>query len=248
MQSKNFLELFKVKKPVIGMLHLKGDDDEDIFKRFKKELEIFVASGIDAVIVETYFGKYHNLEQALEYLSIKKPILYGVNCLNIDHMGFYLGKKYSTAFIQVDSVVGHVKPRDEETLQNFFDLERSDYKGYLLGGVRFKYQPLLSKNTLEEDLKIAQKRCDAICVTEDATGQETSIKKIKEFRNNIGDFPLIVAAGVTPENIKKAFEYADGAIIGSYFKDNYKDDGEVSEEHVLRLIKKVKEIRGQIND
>ena len=97
-------------------------------------------------------------------------------------------------------------------------------------------------------MKIAQKRCDAICVTEDATGQETSIKKIKEFRNNIGDFPLIVAAGVTPENIKKAFEYADGAIIGSYFKDNYKDDGEVSEEHVLRLIKKVKEIRGQIND
>lgn len=245
MNDKNFLNLFHNKKPIIGMLHLKGSDDQDIFERFKKEVEIYESAGIDAVIAETYYGTYHNLVEALEYLqrsNIKIP--YGVNCLNVDHMGFYLAKKYQATFIQVDSVVGHVKPRDEETLQAFFDLEREDYDGYLLGGVRFKYQPMLSENTLEEDLKIAKKRCDGICVTQDKTGQETSLEKIKEFRKYLGDFPLIVAAGATPENIKESLKIADGAIIGSYFKDNYTDNGDVCKEHVQEIVDIVREMEG----
>ncbi len=47
-------------------------------------------------------------------------------------------------------------------------------------------------------------RCDAIAVTENATGQETSMEKIELFRKNLGDFPLVIAAGVTLENAKTA--------------------------------------------
>nr|WP_265340904.1 hypothetical protein [Clostridioides difficile] len=31
---------------------------------------------------------------------------YGVNCLNVDTMGFELATKYNASYIQVDSVVG----------------------------------------------------------------------------------------------------------------------------------------------
>ncbi len=246
MKHEGFLSLFKNDKPILAMLHLKGENDDDIFERFKKELDIYIRSGVDAVIVETYYGQYQNLVQALEYLyNSKLDIVYGVNCLNIDHMGFYLAKKYKAAFVQIDSVVGHVKPRDEATLQAFFDLERSDYDGYVLGGVRFKYQPLLSTKSLKEDLDISKTRCDGVCVTQDRTGQETSLDKIKEFRNILGDFPLIVAAGVTANNIKDSFEIVDGAIIGSYFKDNFKDEGDVCEEHVKEIVNIVNEIRNK---
>lgn len=246
MKREGFLSLFKNDKPILAMLHLKGENDDDIFERFKKELDIYIRSGVDAVIVETYYGQYQNLVQALEYLyNSKLDIVYGVNCLNIDHMGFYLAKKYKAAFVQIDSVVGHVKPRDEATLQAFFDLERSDYDGYVLGGVRFKYQPLLSTKSLKEDLDISKTRCDGVCVTQDRTGQETSLDKIKEFRNILGDFPLIVAAGVTANNIKDSFEIVDGAIVGSYFKDNFKDEGDVCEEHVKEIVNIVNEIRNK---
>lgn len=244
MGREKFLSLFKNKKPIIAMLHLKGTSDKDIFERFKKELDIYIHSGIDAVMVETYYGQYPNLVQALEYLQKEKSdIIYGVNCLNVDHMGFYLAKKYNAAFVQIDSVVGHVKPRDEATLQAFFDLERKEYDGYVLGGVRFKYQPVLSIKSLKEDLEIAKTRCDCICVTQDRTGQETSMEKITEFRNNLGDFPLFVAAGVTAANISKSFKIVDGAVIGSYFKDNFKDEGDVCEEHVKEIVKIVNDIR-----
>ena len=79
-------------------------------------------------------------------------------------------------------------------------------------------------------------RCDAIAVSQDETGQETSMNKIQEFRNIIGDFPLIVGAGMTAENCVKQFAVADGGIVGSYFKDTYIATGIVDEKHVQKLI------------
>ena len=130
MSERQVLSIFKNTKPVFGMLHLKGDNREDIFERFKKELQIYLDCGIDAVILENYFGDYDNLVDALEYISkLDLEIPYGVNCLNIDQMGFYLAQKYHAAFVQVDSVVGHVKPRDEATLREFFNMMRNYYDG-----------------------------------------------------------------------------------------------------------------------
>ena len=244
-----FLDLFENKKPIMGMLHLKGKDEQEIFERFKEELDIYLQSDIDAVILEDYFGTYTDLVRALEYTKAQNiGIPYGVNCLNFDSLGFYLAKKYGCAFLQIDSVVGHVMPRDEASLQAFFDMNRADYDGYLLGGVRFKYQPMLSVKSLEEDLEIARTRCDAICVTQDRTGQETSMDKIVEFRRGLADFPLVVAAGVTADNIEKQLAIADAAIIGSYFKDNYKDEGDLCAEHIKIVMNKVKDIRRKLEE
>ena len=244
--NRKFLNLFKNEKPILAMLHLKGTSDEDIVRRFKEEIAIYAENGVDCIIVENYFGNYRHMEMALDYISkLNLVIPYGVNFLNVDPMGFELAEKYGASFVQLDSVVGHVKPRDEATLDAFFKLYRERYQGMVLGGVRFKYQPVLSQNSIEEDLQIAMQRCDAICVTQDATGQETSLDKIIQFRNGIGDFPLIVGAGVTPENMAKQFAYADGAIVGSYFKDNYRDEGEVSQEHVREIVKAAQKVRGK---
>ena len=70
--------------------------------------------------------------------------------------------------------------------------------------------------------------------------------KIIQFRNAIGDFPLIVGAGLTSKNMEKQFEYADGAIVGSYFKENHVDVGEMSSENVKEVMDKVNEIRGKL--
>lgn len=244
MKNHDFLGLFPVKKPIIAMLHLKGETSDETFERFKRELDEYIQGGVDAVIIETYFGTCREMVQALEYTQQQRiGIPYGVNCLNVDGLGFHLAEKYGASFVQLDSVVGHVKPRDEESEQMFLDWMRSEYEGCVLGGVRFKYQPMLSVHSLEEDLQTAMGRCDAICVTEDRTGQETSVTKIQEFRNGIGSFPLVVAAGVTPENASHSLRIADAAIVGSYFKDTFRDDGEVCMEHIRTLMNTVKNLR-----
>ena len=198
-------------------------------------------------MLENYYGNYYDLERILEYVSTSNlSIPYGVNCLNVDAMGFELANRYNASYIQVDSVVGHVKPRDEATLEEFFKLYRGNCKAYLIGGVRFKYQPVLSEKTVEEDLQIGMTRCDAIAVTENATGEETSMEKIKLFRKNLGDFPLVIAAGVTLENAKKQLEIGDIAIVGSYFKDTFKDTGDVSSDHVKTFMNEIKKMREEL--
>lgn len=246
-ETKGILSVFKNKKPIIAMVHLKGDTPDEIFERAKEEIHIFEENGVDGIMLENYYGNYYDLERILEYVSTSNlSIPYGVNCLNVDAMGFELANRYNASYIQVDSVVGHVKPRDEATLEEFFKLYRGNCKAYLIGGVRFKYQPVLSEKTVEEDLQIGMTRCDAIAVTENATGEETSMEKIKLFRKNLGDFPLVIAAGVTLENAKKQLEIGDIAIVGSYFKDTFKDTGDVSSDHVKTFMNEIKKMREEL--
>lgn len=240
-----FLKNFKNKKPIFGMLHLKGNNDEEVFERAKKEIDIYRENGIDAVIVENYYGNYYQMEKVLDYLNTSKfeNLIYGVNCLNVDVMGFEFANRYNASFVQFDSVAGHLKERDDYTYEAFINKYRKESKAFILGGVRFKYQPYLSGRSLEEDLKIGMSRCDAIVVTQDATGQETSMEKIKEFRKIIGDFPLVIGAGVTADNCIEQLSVGDAAIVGSYFKDTYKDSGDVDGTHVKKLLDTLKEIR-----
>ncbi len=239
-----FLSCFKVIKPVIGVIHTKGTDDADVLRRAREEIAIYRDNGVDSILVETYYGTYYQVEKVLDYVAdAGLGLPYGVNCLNVDAMGFELASKFNCAYLQLDSVVGHVKPRDEESLDAFFKLYRGKCPAYVIGGVRFKYQPVLSARTVEEDLQTAMTRCDAVCVTQDATGQETSMDKILQFRQGIGDFPLIIGAGVTPENVAEKLKVGDGAIIGSYFKDNYQDNGDVCAEHVAVMMEAVRKAR-----
>ena len=244
--KKQFLDIVRHKKPILAMLHLKGDDAQDVLERAKREIELYRENGVDAVIVESYYGNYYDMERVLAYLQkADLDLIYGVNCLNVDPMGFELARRYNAAFVQLDSVAGHLKVRDDPAFHEFMKLNRETYKGYVLGGVRFKYQPYLSGRSLEEDLQIAMTRCDAIVVTQDATGQETSMEKIKEFRSIIGDFPLIIGAGVTAENCAEQFQVGDGAIVGSYFKDTYKDSGDVDGSHVKALVDACNQVRAK---
>ncbi|MBP0724145.1 membrane biogenesis protein [Bacillus sp. RG28] len=248
-KNRSFLDLFKTVKPILGMIHLKGENREEKLEIAKSEIDQLIENGIDAVIIENYFGSPEDVEEVLKYIyKERKDIIYGVNILDDDQKGFELANKYEAKFIQIDSVSGHLEIDKDEMYDEFIQKMREQTNAFVLGGVRFKYQPYLSGRTLEEDLKIGMRRCDAIVVTGTGTGIETNLDKIKEFRAIIGDeFSLIVGAGLTAENFSNQLELADGAIIGSYLKDNYKDNGNVSVEHVNYFISELQKFRDQLN-
>jgi predicted TIM-barrel enzyme len=213
-------------------------------------VDVMLKNGIDAVLVENYFGAPTDIENVLEWLSKEKPdIIYGVNFLSgnmPEERSFIMASVFGAKFIQIDSVAGHLltTPVDQDgRFATELDRLRSTYRIPVIGGVRFKYQPVISGRTEAEDLKIGMQRCDAIAVTGSGTGVETDSQKIKTFRSVIGDFPLVVAAGLTADNCLEQMAIADAAIVGSFLKDTYKDRGEVSRDHVRQLVKKVKTLR-----
>lgn len=244
MRENRFRALFGGKKPVFGMLHLKGENEEDALARALRETRLMKAGGVDAVIVENYFGTSAYVEAVLAHFSQNdQGILYGVNLLDDDENNFRLACRYGAAFLQLDSIAGHLAPDDDLVFAEFIADWRALFGGPVLGGVRFKYQPYKSGRSLEEDLALAVMRCDAITVTGDATGAETPLAKLAGFRRIVGDFPLVVGAGVTPRNCASHFAQADGAIVGSYFKDTFEAHGEVSLAHVKALTSAVRACR-----
>lgn len=232
-----FLDLFAQPKPILAMLHLKGDTRDDKLARALREADIYAACGVDAMIVEDYFGDITDVENVLALLRRERPqYVVGVNVLDDFARSYELATQYGAPFMQVDSICGHLTPTDE---QDYFDMVsryRADGQVAVIGGVRFKYQEYLSGRSLAEDLTIGMRHCDAIAVTGSGTGVDTDSDKIREFRQHLGDFPLVIGAGMTVATIKEKLALADAAIVGSTFKDTRKDSGEVSQVHVMEFM------------
>jgi predicted TIM-barrel enzyme len=224
------------------MLHLKGSDRADRVQRAIAEADIYVANGVDALIVEDYYGDATDVEAVLAALRNQRPTYtLGVNVLDDFARSYELAAQYGAAFMQVDSICGHLTPADEVAYHAMVDGYRRDGRVAVIGGVRFKYQPLLSGRSLAEDLAIGMRHCDAIAVTGSGTGVVTDTEKIQEFRALLGAFPLIVGAGMTAPTAVEKLQHADGAIVGSTFKDTRKDNGEVSAAHVAEFMEVVQQ-------
>lgn len=241
---KDFLSIFPKIKPVMGMLHLKGETESEVLRRAWEEARVMTEEGVDAVIVENYIGTAEHLRAVLkDFHSNRAPFIYGVNLLGDDEANFRAAIQYDAAFLQLDSVAGHLTLSDDPAFGRFMEKWRGAYAGCVIGGVRFKYQPYLSGRSLEEDLAIGMERCDAIAITGLGTGMPTEVSKVREFREIAGDFPLLVTAGVTPESCPGQLALADGAIVGSYFKENHEASGDLCPAYVRELMDVVETIR-----
>lgn len=89
-----------------------------------------------------------------------------------------------------------------------------------------------SGRTLTEDLKIGMGRCDAVVCTGEGTGLATPMDKVEKFKQILGDFPVIIGAGVTIDMVEACGRNSDGVIVGSWFKDNHRAEYSVNEDYV----------------
>ncbi|MDR0615377.1 MAG: hypothetical protein LBG29_01085 [Synergistaceae bacterium] len=227
------------------MLHLKGDSRDDIFGRAVREIGIMERAGVDAVVVEDYFGDKDDVRRVLEYLHREHQggIRYGVNVLDEFALSYELAAEHGASFMQVDSVSGHLRVEDDPAYGEMIASYRGKGGVLVLGGVRFKYQPYLSGRTLEDDIRIGMGRCDVLVVTGDGTGMETSPCKIREFRKIAGGFPLFIGAGITLESCAEQMRLGDGAIVGSFFKADGDARNEIDPERVKSFMDEVRRVR-----
>ncbi len=236
---------FAARKPILGMLHLGGDDPGDRLSRALEEARIMAGEGIDGLVIENYFGDADDVERVLERLApLALGPRIGVNVLHDDARAFTLARGYPVDFLQIDSICGHLPPDQDTGFAEGLAEARASVAALLFGGVRFKYQPVLSGRTEEEDLRLGAARCDALVVTSDATGQETDPDKIRRFRAATGGrVPIIVGAGMTEANAASQLALADGAIVGSWLKEGHVDKGRLSAAHVARFMAAVRRAR-----
>ena len=83
---------------------------------------------------------------------------------------------------------------------------------------------------------------EALIVTGFETGIAPTPEKVKEFSDSV-DVPVLLGSGTTCENVKELLEHSDGAIVGSYFKENNDWKQPVSLERTKQFMDEVWSIR-----
>ncbi|MEJ6389309.1 BtpA/SgcQ family protein [Gymnodinialimonas ulvae] len=76
----------------------------------------------------------------------------------------------------------------------------SGWTGVYLGGVAFKKQRPVAEDQYARSARLSVPYLDVVCTSGIATGHEADLSKIETFREAIGDAPLALASGITPEN------------------------------------------------
>lgn len=251
LELMQFKQLLKKGKPIFGMIHLSFDEaDDDRIKRAIRETQILEEEGVDGIIVENYHGSVDDIEKYFEQSKAileNSKLIVGINVLPNDYKeALELADKVGAKFIQLDYVAGTYLNNKFIYESHFLSIREKYPHILVLGGVWPKYYEPVETSKLKDDIKSGMKRADAIVVTGAGTGKETPLDKIKEFKDIVGDFPLIIGAGLTPDNISVQLALANGGIVGSSFKPGEITRKEIKRELVKSFMDEVRVLKNKL--
>lgn len=243
--SNSFIESLKSKKTLIGMIHLSAlpgtpknnKDNKEIIKIALNEAAIYRKAGIQTVAIENMHDvPYINKKAGHEISSLMSIIGYEIK----QKLNLYCGIQILAAankqalaaahsagldFIRAEGFVfGHLAD------EGFIDSDAAELLRYrkLIGAeniaVFTDIKKKHSSHAITSDVSLAETAkaaefflSDGVIVTGSATGEETDLDQLKTVRGST-KLPVIIGSGITSQNIIKYLDFADGFIVGSFFK------------------------------
>lgn len=224
---------------------------EEIFSMWKKALDKFrnVFSAQHAVLpvihVESREQALHNAQIAKKsgcngifminhhisftalirnYFAVREtfPDLWiGLNCLDLAPQElFRLVASGNVAGIWTDNaMIDEGRSFQEQAEEILLIRSSKGWKGLYFGGVAFKYQPAVHQ--LDRATKVAAKYMDVVTTSGPATGQPADVEKIRVMKEALGDFPLAIASGITPDNVSQYLPLADAFLVATGISKNF---------------------------
>jgi len=234
---------FDGKKKVIGMVHLlplpanaayKGDKNEIIDKALEDARKL-IDCGVDAIMLENFndwpqyadeipMESYTLMTSVASKIRDFCPLPFGINIeMNAWYQEWIMAWAVNADFIRFEAFVdnragsfGYI-PACSTPLSKVM----KDYPADILLLTDVHTQetygnpdvPIkeLAHNAINHD-------SNAIILTENDQCKRITVEDVKEMREEIGDFPIIVGSGVKKENVLDYLEYADAVIVGRGFK------------------------------
>jgi len=263
--------IFKNKKLLIGMIHVKALpgtpsnklSPKQIVDKCIAEAKIYNDNNIDSIMIENmhdipYLKRKVGPEIvtmmsviAVEIRKIipqERPI--GIQILagaNIDALA--VAHTSNLNYIRAEGFVyAHVAD------EGFFESDAGELLRYrkqigaesvnIFTDIKKKH----SSNYITNDLSIAEMAknaefflSDGIVITGSSTGFEADVEEIISVRKET-NLPILIGSGITYDNIDKYFNYAEGFIIGSYFKEKGYWKNDLDENKIGSFVQKFKNL------
>lgn len=98
------------------------------------------------------------------------------------------------------------------------------------------------RSVREQAMDVEAQDGDAVIVTGFDTGMPPTVERIDECRSGV-HLPILLGSGLTRENVRQLLSHADGAIVGSYFKEDGNWKNAIDPERTRAFIKEVEALR-----
>lgn len=262
-------DLFKVNKPIVAMVHMRalpGDPAyepdkglEWVYELARADLLALQQGGVDAVMFSNefslpYLTKVEPITTAamaalIAQLKPELSIPFGVNVLWDPFASLDLAVATGAQFVReiftgvygsdfglwntnCGEVIRHRSRINGQHVRLFFNIvpESAAYLGD-------RDIADIARST------VFNTRPDVICVSGLTAGMETSTQTLRIVKEAIPDTFVFANTGVKLENVEDQLAIADGAIIGTAFKEDGSTWNPVSQERVEELMDKIKRIR-----
>ena len=262
-------ELFGVKKPVIGMCHMQampGDPQyaldkglEWVYEQARVDMLALQDGGVDGILFSNefslpYLTKVETITAVcmaaiIGELKREIKIPYGINVLWDPRASIDVAMATSAKFVReiftgvyasdfglwntnAGEVIRHQHAVGADHVRLLFNIvpESAVYLGNrqivdIARSTVFNNQP------------------DGLCVSGLTAGAETSVQTLKLVKEAVLDTPIFANTGVRLDNVYEQLEVADGAVIGTTFKQDGQTWNPTDVNRVKALMDKVKTFR-----
>jgi len=265
---QEFKDLFNAEKPIIGMIHLKplpgspiydGEGLKKVLDAALEDAEALLKGGVNGIEVENYNDPSYFPDKApsetiasmaiiaYELRKAFPDIILGIcvladpeSSIAIAHVSkaqFIRATFFTEAAVDVSGLVIR-KPHAILRYRKFLDPSIK-----IFADVHIKHSAPLAARPIEESAyDAAYFLADAVIISGKHTGFPTNADDIRRVKEILPDFPVLIGSGLNPDNAPQLLKYADGAIVGTFFKYDGKTSNKVDSERVKKLIKVVEEI------
>jgi uncharacterized protein len=258
------MRIFANSRPVIGMVHLlplpgapKSASMREIRAAALADAKALASGGVDGILIENYgdapFTGGTVEPQVIAAMSVlaaeiraAAALPIGINVLRNDaHSALAVALASRASFIRVNVHIGsaetdqgHLDGRAYETLR---------YRAALRAPVAIFADVFVkhARPAAGMDLEAAARdtvyrgSADALLVTGSETGSAPDADRLRRVQKAVPGCPVLVASGVTAENIG-TFREADGYIIGSALERGGRAGNRVERRRVQALVRALK--------
>jgi len=267
---KNFLKLFNIEKPIIGMIHIdalpgtpnyKGDVKK-IIANAVREAITYLDCGIDSIVIENMHDAPYlkrivgpeitSLMSIIGYeIKTKTKLPVGIQILaGANRQALAAAKSAGLDFIRAEGFVfSHIAD------EGIIDSDAGDLLRYrkmidaenilVFTDIKKKH----SSHNITADVSIVETAnaaefflSDGLIITGTKTGKEADIVEVKAVQKT-SKLPVIIGSGINVNNVENFFQISDAMIIGSYFKKNGKWENTIDSSRVKSFMKKIADLR-----
>lgn len=258
---EKFKDYINGKKIIVGMIHVRALpgtpqcqlSPAQIIEKAMAEAEVYKKHGLNTVMIENMHDVPYTKVIGPEITAIMTAVGH-----EIKKLGLYCGIQILAGANKEALAVAHAANLDFIRAEGYVYAHVAD-EGYIesCAGELLRYRKAIgaedimvftdikkkhSSHSITADTSIEETAhtaefflADGVIVTGIATGTEASLDEVIEVRQAVKKLVLI-GSGITDQNLKDYYQYADIFIVGSYIKKDGLWSNEIDESRVDKLM------------